>query len=111
LGHAHWDPRQALVPGPFGTQEPPPESRGPIDLAAIDLVLVPGVAFDARGGRLGYGKAYYDKFLAELLARPGVPPDVVALALSVQIVEAVPLGAWDVRIPHVLTERGLQHAA
>jgi 5-formyltetrahydrofolate cyclo-ligase len=130
LGCARWDPRQPLVPGPFGTQEPPMESRGAVDLSAIDLVLVPGVAFDRRGGRLGYGKGYYDRFLTDLMQAHGRPntsppiplplgggggreaaggevPALVALAFSVQIVEAVPLNAWDVRIPLLLTEHGL----
>ncbi len=111
LGHACWIPGQALVPGPFGTQEPPPEARQPLDLASIDLVLVPGVAFDRRGGRLGYGKGYYDRFLADLLRCSGSPPALVALAFSAQIVEAVPLNAWDVRVPQLLTERGLHTVA
>lgn len=105
LGCARWMPDQPLVPGPFGTREPPLESRGPVDLAMIDLVVVPGVAFDRRGGRLGYGKAYYDQFLAELRERRGNRPELVALAFSQQMVEAVPLSPWDVRIPQVLTER------
>lgn len=107
IGCALWGPEDSLVPGPFGTQEPPPASRGPVDLAAIDLVLMPGVAFDRRGGRLGYGKAYYDHFLAEVAAKRGSMPDLVALAFSAQIVEAVPLNAWDVRIPQIATEREL----
>jgi 5-formyltetrahydrofolate cyclo-ligase len=110
IGCALWGPEDSLVPGPFGTQEPPPESRGPVDLAAIDLVLMPGVAFDRYGGRLGYGKAYYDHFLAEVAALRGTMPTLVALAFSVQIVEAVPRNAWDVSIPQVITEWELIHA-
>jgi len=107
LGCAHWGPDQWLEAGPLGILEPAPECRASVDLAAIDLVLVPGVAFDRRGGRLGYGKGYYDRFLAEVAERRGSLPALVALAFSVQIVEAVPLDGWDVRIPQVLTEREL----
>jgi 5-formyltetrahydrofolate cyclo-ligase len=105
IGCGRWDGRAPLLPGPFGTWEPPLESRAPVRPTAIDLVLVPGVAFDRRGGRLGYGKGYYDGFLAELREQRGAMPPLVALAFSVQIVEAVPLSPWDVRIPQVLTER------
>lgn len=105
IGCGRWDGRAPLVPGPFGTREPPLESRAPVHPAAIDLVLVPGVAFDRRGGRLGYGKGYYDGFLTELREQRGAPPPLIALAFSVQIVEAVPLSPWDVRIPQMLTER------
>jgi 5-formyltetrahydrofolate cyclo-ligase len=85
-------------------------------LGAIDLVLVPGAAFDPRGNRLGYGMGYYDGFLRTLAERLGTSgwtepgliarPFAVALAFAVQVVDAVPTEPWDIRLPLILTENG-----
>lgn len=66
--------------------------------AEIDLVLLPGVAFDPSGGRLGYGGGYYDRFLL------ACPAPRVALAFSLQIVEAVPREPHDLRADVVVTD-------
>jgi 5-formyltetrahydrofolate cyclo-ligase len=84
----------------FGIAEP----TGPaIDPQAIDLVLVPGVAFDPHGGRLGYGAGYYDRFLPRL--RPGTPR--VGVCFALQVVDAVPRLPHDVAVDVVLTEHGI----
>lgn len=70
--------------------------------AELEFVFVPGVAFDTRGGRLGYGKAYYDRLLAS--AQAGGAPTLVAGAFAVQVVDEVPMEPHDVRIPVVVTE-------
>jgi len=117
LGCARWRQGEPLVTGPFGVREPLPERWEPVDLGAIDLVLVPGAAFDRRGNRLGYGMGYYDGFLRGLAERHGAAgwaapgligrPRSVALAFAVQVVDAVPTEPWDVRIPSLLTESGV----
>ncbi|MGC1272525.1 MAG: 5-formyltetrahydrofolate cyclo-ligase [Planctomycetaceae bacterium] len=66
----------------------------------LDLVMVPGVAFDARGGRMGHGKGYYDKLLQN--ARPDCP--LVALAFECQIFPEVPMGDHDIFMDKVITE-------
>ena len=66
----------------------------------VDLFIVPGVAFDRQGGRLGYGRGYYDRLLA--LARPGAA--AVGLAFEAQLVERVPAAAHDVPMDAVVTE-------
>src|SRR6478736_2200577 len=66
----------------------------------LDLVMVPGTAFDPRGGRMGQGKGYYDRLLAG--ARPDAP--LVALAFDCQIFEEIPVAAHDVYMDLVLTE-------
>ena len=87
----------ALDPSPLGPMEP----RGAaLDPTTIDAVLVPGVAFDRSGGRLGYGRGYYDRFFR--LLRPGVPRIGVCHAL--QLVDAVPRGAWDLPVDLVVTD-------
>ena len=89
----------------WGIREPRPESCHEIDPGELDFVFVPGVAFDRNGGRLGYGKAYYDHFLTAS-ARAGASPTLVAGAFAVQVVDHVPMEPHDVRIPTVLTEDG-----
>jgi 5-formyltetrahydrofolate cyclo-ligase len=61
------------------------------------LILVPGVAFDLHGGRLGRGKGYYDRLLKELRGT------TCGVAFDQQVVEAIPVEPHDVRLDHVLT--------
>ncbi len=75
-----------------------PEKQMPVEM--LDLVMVPGVAFDARGGRLGHGKGYYDKLLSN--ARADCP--LVALAFECQMFEEIPMGDHDIFMDAVVTE-------
>jgi len=108
LGVARWKPGLALVPGPLGVLEPPQECRQDEPPAGIDLVVVPGLAFDRRGTRLGRGKGYYDRFLASIrlphAEPPAKPPVLAALAFSRQIFPGLPRDTWDVPVEHILTE-------
>ena len=72
-------------------------------LAAPDLVLVPGIAFDRRGGRLGRGAGHYDRALAQL--ERGVV--AIGVGFSFQLVDAVPMAPLDRRVAGVVTENGL----
>jgi len=88
----------------FGILEPKPELRGrvdrKIDVRQLDLIVVPGVAFDRHGGRLGHGKGYYDRLLRQ------VPADtpLVALAFECQIFPEIPMLPHDVYVNKVITE-------
>ncbi len=86
--------------GTWGIREPKTDRCSPIDPAEIDLVLVPGVAFDLKGNRLGYGAGYYDRFIP--LLRPGVP--LAALAFEVQILPDMRPEAHDRSMNMVITE-------
>lgn len=69
----------------------------------FDVVIVPLVGFDRSGGRIGYGKGWYDRFL-DRLARQGVRPVTIGLAFSFQAVASVPCDSWDQRLDYVVTE-------
>jgi 5-formyltetrahydrofolate cyclo-ligase len=92
---------QDLAAGSYGILEPPPERRVPVLPELIDFVCLPGLGFDRRGNRLGYGGGYYDRFLESL--RPDTT--LAALAFSFQIVESVPAAAHDKPVPFVITDK------
>jgi 5-formyltetrahydrofolate cyclo-ligase len=92
-----------LAPGTMGILEPDPALCAPALPEALDLVIVPGIAFTRRGVRLGYGGGYYDRFLAALPAR--VP--TLALAPDSQIADVLPTEPHDRRFDWLLTEGGL----
>ena len=88
-----------IAPGYRGIPEPRPRCA-PIDFTAIDWVLVPGLAFDTEGRRLGYGGGYYDRLL------PLLPPSAprVAGAFEAQVVATVPTGPHDLVVDCIVTE-------
>ena len=78
----------------------PPFNSPTVHPTEIDLVIVPGVAFDTAGRRLGQGKGYYDRFLNERAKRR--MGGVVALGFGCQLVDEVPVDRWDVLVDKVL---------
>jgi 5-formyltetrahydrofolate cyclo-ligase len=96
------DAARDIVVGWRGVPEPS-SSCGCVEVADVDWVLVPGVAFDLDGGRLGYGGGYYDRLLPLLPSRA----PRVAGAFSVQIVDEVPRAPHDITMDVVVTERGV----
>jgi len=90
-----------LAPGAWGILEPAPGRLRPVEPAEIDLVVVPGVAFDEKGNRLGYGGGYYDRFL------PQTRPDCfhVAPAFELQIRPEITPDPYDCPVHCLVTEK------
>jgi 5-formyltetrahydrofolate cyclo-ligase len=103
----HLEDVSELVEGAYKILEPREDLRklpGKIlQPEELDLVMVPGTAFDARGGRMGQGKGYYDRLLAR--ARKDAP--LVALAFECQMFPEIPVDAHDVYMDLVITEVGV----
>ncbi len=98
-----WLPPDAdLVRGVWGVREPANPAWA-VE-GQIDVALVPGVAFDARGGRLGHGKGYYDRMLARLGRRVTWR---LGVAFEFQLAEDVPCGPRDERMDAVVSEAGV----
>jgi 5-formyltetrahydrofolate cyclo-ligase len=89
-----------LQPGAYGLMEPA-ESSEIMPPERIDLILVPGAAFDRRGGRIGQGGGYYDRFLGKTDALR------VGVCHSFALLDAVPKEAHDMRMDFVLTPQGI----
>jgi 5-formyltetrahydrofolate cyclo-ligase len=100
-----------LEAGAFGLWEPnralrvDPHRR--CSTEDVDLFLVPGLAFDLHGGRVGYGRGYYDSLLGE--ARPDAV--FLAMAFESQIVDQVPMTGHDVPVHMIATERTVHRTA
>ncbi len=95
----------------YGIEEPASGLKGQKFLREMDVVLVPTVAFDARGHRLGMGAGYYDRALQRRRdrSRSWRRPLLVGIAFSFQEVDAIAPAAWDVALDLVVTERGIIH--
>jgi 5-formyltetrahydrofolate cyclo-ligase len=98
------DKRSELVFGIFGLLEPSPDSP---ELAAheIDIFMVPGLAFDKRGARIGYGGGYYDELAAYVRAHPdSTNARFIGFTFDFQLVETCPSGEWDVPLDTIVTD-------
>jgi 5-formyltetrahydrofolate cyclo-ligase len=97
-----------LAPGAFGILEPKPSCRRLVSIRESDLVIVPALAFDLKGHRLGHGGGYYDRLLRELAsAKPSTP--FVGLAYEMQVVDSLPKTLWDVPVNILVTEKRVLH--
>ena len=100
--HAYSGDPATLKRGAYGIAEPYPEWPV-VSLAAVDLAVVPGVAFDPAGNRLGYGGGYYDRLLPDL--RQANPRAVlIGLGYRFQLLPALPLDPHDIPLDGVATD-------
>lgn len=90
---------EELQPGRYGVLEPPPQAPA-IPVTELDLIVVPGVAFDADGFRLGRGAGFYDRFLGH----PANMARRIGAAFDVQIFDRLPRDPWDIPVHAIATE-------
>lgn len=98
-----WAPGEVLKTGAYGVLVPEKD----VPVASPDLVLVPMLAFDRRGYRLGYGGGYYDRTISELRDTKNVL--TVGLAFSGQVRDDLPTGPHDARLDWIVTESAALH--
>ena len=100
----HLEAMEELETGMYKILEPRSDLREVeaknVDVKDLDLILVPGVAFDARGGRTGHGKGYYDKLLEN--AKADTP--LISLAFECQMFDEIPMQSHDIFMDKVVTE-------
>lgn len=102
-----WD---ELIQGAYGIYEPDPEHAEKCQKDVVpDVIWVPGLAFDRKGGRLGYGGGYYDRLRDRMLpaaASMNRTPLWIGLGYEVQITDLVPMECHDLRLDGLITENG-----
>jgi 5-formyltetrahydrofolate cyclo-ligase len=94
------DPGSDLVPGYFGIPEPDPRKCSQVEAEELDVAIIPGSVFDIKGGRLGYGGGYYDRFLLN----DAPQAKRIGFAFELQVVEQVPTLAHDQPLDILVTE-------
>lgn len=92
---------QDLICRRFGLLEPSKKSLRPLAAADIDITVIPGCVFDPRGGRIGYGMGFYDRFLLNLRE----DSLKIGLAYEIQIVPRVPVQEHDCLMDMIITEK------
>lgn len=93
------DPGEDLIPGAFGVPEPVGEE---VFCGKRALALIPGVVFDAAGARAGYGRGYYDRYLAD---RTGIVK--IGICYQGQICGRLPADPWDIYMDAIVTEQSV----
>ncbi len=96
--------QSVMKAGPFGIMEPDPEKCSACEPSTIDIIIVPGIVFDKKGGRLGFGKGYYDRFLARI----GKKALKIGLCYDFQLLkdDLLPTEPHDIPMDMILTENG-----
>lgn len=95
------DPQKDLVQGVRGNLEPNPKRCKAVPIDCLDIAIIPGLAMDEKGGRLGTGKGYYDRLIPEL----PITTRKVGLVFEDQIVSAIPMESHDKHVDIVVTDK------
>jgi len=94
-------PEKELKMGSRNILEPDPNYCKVVPIESIDIAIIPGIAFDEKGGRIGSGEGYYDRFLPKL----SITTRKVALALEDQLVPQIPIESHDKSVDIIITEK------
>ena len=94
-------PRKELKLGPRGVLEPDAKKCKIVPIDRIDIAIIPGLAFDEKGGRIGTGKGYYDR----LIPRLAITTRKVALTLEEQIIPQIPMESHDKHVDIIITDQ------
>lgn len=97
------DLKNDLINSSFGYLEPKKENVVPVKIEDIDLIVVPGVAFDKKLNRIGFGKGYYDRILK--LRRKDTP--AIAIAYEFQVLDEIPYDEHDIKMDVIITENNI----
>jgi len=92
-----------LIRGKWNILKPAKDFYRPFSLNLINLIIVPGIAFDRKGNRIGFGKGFYDRFLRKI--SPEV--NLISLAFELQLVEDIPAQSYDIPMDYIITEKGI----
>ncbi|WP_338472067.1 5-formyltetrahydrofolate cyclo-ligase [Niallia sp. XMNu-256] len=93
----HYDQLEKVY---YDLLEPKPEETVEIPKTHLDLIIVPGVLYEQKGYRIGFGGGYYDRFLADF------PNKTVSLVSTLQLKESLPTDPYDIPVQHIITENG-----
>ena len=94
------DPAKDLIEGPRGNLEPNPERCKVVPIDCLDIAIIPGLAMDEKGGRIGSGRGYYDRLIPNL----PITTRKVGLVFEDQIISVAPMEAHDKHVDIVITE-------
>jgi len=95
------NPEKELKPGPRGVLEPDPSLCKNVPIDRIDIAIIPGVAFDEKGGRIGTSRGYYDRLIPKL----AITTRKVALTFEDQILQQVPIESHDKHVDIIITDK------
>ena len=97
-----YSPETPLVKNRFNIEEPPLDVRYVLPLEQLDIMMIPLVAFDNKGQRLGMGGGFYDRMLVNWQKKGFIP---IGLAHDCQQVETLPIAYWDIPLPEIITPK------
>jgi len=95
------DPDTELIEGPLGNMEPDPNKCKIVPIDSIEIAIIPGLAFDEKGGRIGIGKGFFDQFIPKL----PITARKVTLAFEDQLIQQIPMESHDKYVDIIITEK------